>query len=318
MSGVVLGAFAGIGFGLFQIVYRRVNATLDVYRATLGLLAVGTALLTTFSLITDDVRLLWDAPLSALGAFALAGFVHFFLGWTFLGLSQQRVGAARTSALVGAAPLFAAAAAALVLHEVLSVVRIIALLVVVAGVVVTSLSARGSTGSTSPLAGQGGVRLRGGCGRAVPAARETMTGVLCALATALCWSVSPLLIRGGLRGLPSPLLGVTVGMAAATVVYGAYVVGGRRPLRDPDMRSARAPLLVAGALVALAIWLQWQAYDVAPIGVVLAVMQVSAPVVVILAPLSSSDPVERSSGALWVGLGLVVAGSVTLLLQSNG
>jgi hypothetical protein len=37
--------------------------------------------------------------------------------------------------------------------------------------------------------------------------------------TAICFAVGAIFIRSGLEGLPSPLLGVTVGMINTTVVY---------------------------------------------------------------------------------------------------
>ena len=47
-----------------------------------------------------------EAPLWGLVAFALAGLVHFFVGWTTLNFSQARIGAARTSPLLSTAPVF--------------------------------------------------------------------------------------------------------------------------------------------------------------------------------------------------------------------
>lgn len=58
------------------------------------------------SVLTEDLTLLPAAPFKAYLNFGLAGFIHFFVGWTFLSLSQKLVGASRTSALIGATPLF--------------------------------------------------------------------------------------------------------------------------------------------------------------------------------------------------------------------
>lgn len=296
MSGVALGALAGVGFGLFQAVNRRVNAALDVYRATFGLCAVGTVLLGVIALLTEDVGQIPRAPVASLGAFAGAGFLHFFMGWTFLGLSQQRIGAARTGALLGSMPLFGALGAALVLGEVLAASALVAVAVVVAGVVAVATSGR-----RTPVAGGAG----------------SLTGIAFALATAVCWSTSPLLIRIGLRGLASPLLGVTVGMAATTLVYGvAIAVLSRRP-PAVAVRAVLGSVVVAGTFVGLSIWSYWTALDLAQVGVVLAVTQLSAPTVAVASPLLSGDPLERGGPRLWGGIALIVAGSVALLLRAG-
>lgn len=78
------------------------------------------------------------APLSAYLNFAMAGLVHFFIGWTLISLSQNQVGAARTGALVGATPLFAAVVAALTLGEILDLWTILGILLVVGGVYLVS------------------------------------------------------------------------------------------------------------------------------------------------------------------------------------
>lgn len=293
MSGVALGAVAGIGFGLFQVVNRRVNAAIDVYRATFALLTVSTALLVAISSLTEEPMLLLSAPPGALLAFASAGFVHFFLGWTFLGLSQQRLGAARTGALLGAVPLVGALLAVGVLGEALTVRTVVALLVVVAGVVAISLRRRGAPGGPTTV---------------------SLPGLGFCLATALCWSVSPLLIRVGLDGFGSPILGVTVGIATTTLAYGVAVAVVSRRRRDVQEQAPVALLALAGTLVGLSIWWQWSAFQRAPIAIVLAVLQLSAPVVAIVSPLVSRDPLERGGALLWVGLVCVVSGAMVFLL----
>ena len=129
MTGVLWAMVAGAGFGVFQALNRRAGRSIDSYVSTFLLLVVSSIILVVLSLLTEDLRLLGQAPPMALVNFGLAGLVHFLLGWTFLNLSQKRVGAARTSALIGTTPLFAFVVGLLFFGEVLS-------LPVIAGAVV--------------------------------------------------------------------------------------------------------------------------------------------------------------------------------------
>lgn len=138
MTGVVWAVIAGIGFGVFQSVNRRAGRGMDAYRGTFILLLVSAVILTVVSLTTEGLDLLRVAPLRALLYFALAGFIHFFVGWTLLSVSQQQVGAARTGALVGATPLFATVIAALALGEFLRPPAVLGIVLVVAGVYLVS------------------------------------------------------------------------------------------------------------------------------------------------------------------------------------
>ncbi|MGB0386987.1 MAG: EamA family transporter [Ardenticatenaceae bacterium] len=140
MTGIWWAIVAAIGFGFFQLVNRKAGSRIDVYRATCMLLFVSALILIVASLLVEDLSLLWEAPLSAYFYFALAGLIHFFLGWTFLSASQQRVGAARTGALMGAIPVFATIIGALTLGEFLSWQTFIGILLVTIGVYLVSTS----------------------------------------------------------------------------------------------------------------------------------------------------------------------------------
>jgi len=113
MAGALWAITAGVGFGLFQTFNRQAVRGMDVYVSTFMQLVVSACILIAISLLTQDAGDLFRAsPLTWLN-FTLAGFFHFLIGWTFLNASQKRIGAARTSSLIGTTPLFAAIFAAL-------------------------------------------------------------------------------------------------------------------------------------------------------------------------------------------------------------
>ena len=138
MAGVFWSIVSGVGFGLFQVLNRRAGRYLDTYFGTFILLLVSAVILVAAALATEDLRLLQEAPMSAYANFALAGIVHFFVGWTLISVSQKRVGAARTGAFVGAAPLFGALIAALFLGEFLNLLTLLGIFLVVGGVFLVS------------------------------------------------------------------------------------------------------------------------------------------------------------------------------------
>ncbi|HLC05859.1 MAG TPA: EamA family transporter [Anaerolineales bacterium] len=299
MSGALWAVTAGVGFGLFQTVNRRGVRGMDVYLATFVQLAVSTGVLAAASLATQDVSRLWLAPPGALANFAMAGFFHFFIGWTFLNASQKRIGAARTSPLIGTTPLFAAAIAALTLGEIPEVLTLGGIALMVAGVYVVSGWSNGN--------GDGG-------GNPKPASASRNTSVF-GLSAAFCWALSPYFIRAGLEELPSPLLGVTVGVAASAGAYGLVLLWQRgRWAGKPVTGEAWLFKLMAGVLVGLSTWARWIALDLAPVAVVLALSMVSVPLVILLSPFVSGRQQERVTLGLWIGAVLIVVGALTLIL----
>jgi drug/metabolite transporter, DME family len=293
MTGVVWAAVAGIGFGLFQSVNRAALRGMDAYASTFLQLLVSALILAAASLAAGDLGRLADAPASAWWSFAAAGLLHFSVGWTLLNLSQQRLGAARTSPLLATVPLFGVGIAAVTLQEVPSGLALAGVALMVGGVYAVELDR--IDGSRNPGPGQG----------------VAWTASLFGLGTALCWAVSPILIRQGLRELPSPLLGVTVGMVAATLAYGLTLpLRGRRGLRFT--REALAWKLAAGVLVAVSTWTRWYAVALVPVAVVLALGLLSVPTVMAVAPALVGRRAEPITAPVLAGAAMVVAGALVI------
>jgi drug/metabolite transporter, DME family len=290
VTGVLWAAVSGIGFGLFQSVnVRAVRRLDDVYVSTFLQLLIATALLLGACIAVGDLPLLADASAWALISFGLAGLVHFFLGWTLLNVSQDRIGAARTSPLLTTVPLFGLAIAAVTLGQTPGAAALAGIAVMVAGALVI----------TDPRA-EAGLRWQ-----------DSLPGV----ATAFLWALSPVFTVEGLEELDSPLLGVTIGLVFSAVAYAlvlAATPGERRSARDLP-REGVALKLVSGVLVALAIWGRWEALDLADVGVVLALNLLAVPTVLLLAPVIAGRHLERVDARIWLGAGLVVAGSLILI-----
>ena len=295
MTGPALAAVAGLGFGVFQTLNRRaVGGMRDAYLATFLQLLVALAILVAASATTEDTAVLRDATTLSLVWFSLAGLIHFSVGWTLLNVSQMRIGAARTSPLLATNPVFGAAIGVIILQELPGVLAWLGIALIVAGAFVVSLERVAETGW--------GVEWR-----------DTAPGI----ATALAWAISPLLIKEGLEGLESPLLGLTLGMVVAVVAYGAAL-----PLRPrvagPALgsRTELAFKLAAGGMVGLSVWARWESLDYSEIAIVLALGLLSVPVVPVLSPLLMGRHVERVTWHVWLGAALVVVGSLVLLLRS--
>jgi drug/metabolite transporter (DMT)-like permease len=295
VTGPALAAAAGLGFGVFQTLNRRaVGGMSDAYLATFVQLATALGVLIAATLATEDLGLLGDATAVSLVCFSAAGLIHFAVGWTFLNMSQMRIGAARTSPLLATTPVFGAVIAILVLNEVPAAVVWVGVALVTAGALVVSLERVAEEGW--------GISWR-----------DALPG----LATALAWATSPLLIKEGLEGLPSPLLGLTLGMIVALLAYAVVLpLRPRAPGPAFGSRLSLAFKLLAGLMVGLSVWARWAALDYTSIAVVLALGLLSVPVVLLLSPMLMGRHVERVTVQIWLGAALVVVGGLVLVLLS--
>ncbi len=296
MTGALWAAVAGVGFGIFQAFNRKARKGLNTYWATFTLLFVSAVILAIASSFTEDLTSLFSTSPLAITNFGLAGFIHFFIGWTFLTESQNRVGAARTGALVGATPLFATIVAIMALGEILSLPLLLGVVIVVVGVYFVSISGKNEpkiTGTTW---------------------RDSLFG----LGTALCFSLSAIFIRNGLEILPSPLLGVLVGVGISAIAYGVLLLIRRD---NPNLRTIPHDSLLyqiaAAVFVGISTWMRWIALDSAPVAVVLALGRLNVPVVIGLSLFMVGQTQERVTARVWLGAALVVAGSLTLILYRS-
>ncbi|HSO11250.1 MAG TPA: EamA family transporter [Anaerolineales bacterium] len=299
MSGALWALAAGAGFGLFQSLNRQAVRGMDVYVATFVQLAVSTVVLVTISLITEDISIVLKTPITVILNFAAAGFFHFLIGWTMLNASQKKIGAARTSPLIGTTPLFAAVIAVFTLREIPTWLELIGIGIIVTGAYLVSKESAEPSNTNNW--------------------NQSFSAILRAswlgLGTAFFWAVSPIFIRFGLQGLPSPLLGVTIGVTASALGYGIVLLWQRgRWLGQPITNEAWVLKLIAGLLVGLSTWMRWVALDLAPVAVVLALSMISTPIVILLSPLISGKHLERVTAMLWAGTGLILGGALLLII----
>lgn len=291
MTGALWATISGLGFGIFQAFNRRAGRAFDAYFSTFVLIAVSALILAAASVFTEDLGQFKGVPLMAYVNFGLAGTVHFYLGWTLLTISQNKVGAARTGALSGTSPLFALFISALAFKEFLRLPVLAGIFILVAGVYLVSFE-NGSAENPGVITW-----------------RDSVFG----LGTALCFSISPIFIRGGLQDLNSPLLGVTIGMSFSALAYGVTLLFRHTRIKQaPLTRDAIVFQLLASFFVGISTWTRWIALDKAPVGVVLALGRLNVPVVILLSPLLVGKAEENVTLRVWLGAAMIVAGSIIL------
>jgi drug/metabolite transporter (DMT)-like permease len=288
VSGVLWATASGIGFGLFQSINRRaIRGIEDPYVSTFLQLFVATAILVVASLASEDLSRLADASGTTIAIFALAGIVHFVLGWLLLNVSQARIGASRTAPLITLTPLFGIVLAAVTLGELPRAAALAAIAPIMAGAWL--LASRG-----------GGVAIE----------RDSIF----AFGTAFMWALSAVLTVEALKGLHSPLLGVTLGLVAATAALGGGLLarGSLRAIRS-IARNTLELKLFAAVVVAFATWFRLLALDETDVAVVLAMNLLAVPVTLVLAPRLVGRHLEQTGARVWLGALFVGVGVLALI-----
>ena len=139
MNSIIWAFVAGIGFGVFQTLNRKAGQQLDPLRGTFILLIFSSLLMIVLAVTTTNVRVVQSSPPTAILYFVIAGFIHFFVGWTLLSISQNRIGAARTGAIIGTLPVFGLIIDVVLYGETLTPPLLLGVALVVAGMYMISL-----------------------------------------------------------------------------------------------------------------------------------------------------------------------------------
>jgi uncharacterized membrane protein len=129
------------------------------------------------------------------------------------------------------------------------------------------------------------------------------------------WALSAVLTVEALEGLDSPLLGVTLGLLAATVTLGGFLAArGSLGSMRTMARDALGLKLLAAVLVAFATWFRLLALDETDVAVVLATNLVGVPITLVLAPIMVGRHLEEADARVWLGSALVVVGILALIV----
>lgn len=301
MSGALWAVATGVGFGVFQAINRRAVYGMDAYLSTFFQLIISAIVLGMAALFTVDLSVFRTAPVSAWINFSLAGFFHFFIGWTMMNASQKKIGASRTSPLIGTTPLFGAIVGWIFFDEILNLVSWAGILLIIYGVYLVSRPRNKSGAANQP---------------------EDIDNLgwrvyLYALGASLAWSVSPIFIRQGLAEVPIPILGTAVGMIASAIGYVIPLYLRRRQISFGEItRDAIIYKLAAGVLVGFATWTRWIALDLTSVASVLAITMISTPLVLVLSPMVMGKQLERVTPKLVTGASLVLFGALILVLAA--
>jgi drug/metabolite transporter, DME family len=150
--------------------------------------------------------------------------------------------------------------------------------------------------------------------------RRHLAGYVYGMLTAACWAISPILIRKGLVGLPSPLWGVTIGLGVAAIAFASWCWAARgrlRPVRwvgmDRAIKAAVSFQVVAGLSSAVGSVARTVAIDLAPVAVVIPLVQTTSLWTIVFAHLLLGRQVERVNPKLVLGGILVVLGAALVI-----
>lgn len=249
--GQLMALLSGVAFAVSNTYNRRsVYFTKESFSPLAVSLGIGILLLFVAMLVSGSASSMSSLSWWGLLSLSAAGIIHFVIGRMFNYTGLRLVGANITAPLMATNVLFAAVLAWVFLGETLSVMHGLGIAAVFVGLALITSSS-------------------GGTGAGKIERRTLWKGVGAGLAAGLCYGISPLFVRVGVREIGSPYAAGFVSYAASGVVVVFLLV--RMDLRRCLLKipsSAVPSMITGGVSVTAAQILRYVALEFLPVNVV--------------------------------------------------
>lgn len=294
LLGAFLAVVAAVGWATQYVFVRLATDEGSTADAVLVAMACNAALI-----LPPAVVLYGFAPLTPLATavFVAAGIAGSLFGRLCQFASIEAIGASRSAPVISSTALFAAALAIAFLGERLTLPHLVGILLVVVGVAYISWETANDPDDPRPL-------------------REVGASLALPLLAAFFFGLEPILVSYGLS-IGAPLLpGLGVNALAALVGFLAYrrwrrTVPGWTDLRGPSFRW----YVAAGVASTLALLAYFGALELAPVVVVVPIVQVAPLVVLVLTWFFLPRRLERVTWRLATAAAVVVCGAIVVSLS---
>jgi drug/metabolite transporter (DMT)-like permease len=318
--GTILAVLSAASFALNNAAARRAVLTGTPTQGLALTVPIGVLCFLPVAVLTGQFARLGQFPLIATAWMAGVGMLHFLFGRYCNYRANQRVGTNLTGPVIQMQVVVTLALAVIALNEPCSVLQVVGGIVMLAGSLITQRQAAPTTNTA--VAGAKETRLQSASAAAagpsfVPRYAE---GFLFASLAALAYGTTPIMVRTALRqaGPSSAIVGGLIAYGAATAAVAALLLVAA-PLRRNVMTIKRENIrwfVYSGVLVALAQGFFYSAVAVAPIMLVMPVLQSALVFRLIFA--RCLNPTHEVFGAqVIIGAAISIIGACTVSVDTD-
>lgn len=293
LAGILLATVAAITFAVYYLCIRLATEEGDILDVML------VSLLVNVFLIVPLVGILHGFPtvtIQSAVAFVAAGISGSLLARVVVMKSVETIGASRTSPVVASNVFFASLFAVVLFDERLTAMHFLGIVFIVVGVaVITWETARDADADAS--------------------LRELGLPLVLPVLGAVLLGFEPIFVTLGLDGGASVLPGVAIKAVAATAGFVLYLlVTNTARSRMLQWSSSMKWYLGAGVTSTIGIVAYFAALEVAPVVIVVPLLQTSPLIVVVMSAIFLPKRLERVTLRLVAGATVVVAGATLVSL----
>ena len=253
-TGLILALIASVSFAAGIVMVRKTAGEAgESFSVTAVSIFVGIPYFAIAILISGEWSKLLAISWKALGLLAAAGVIHFIIG-RLLGYNAFRlIGANRATPFTMTNRFYTVLFSVLFLNERLTVYIVLGVLLMFAGAALISREKQGVEEKVEKKL-----------------SRDEVKGILFALGAALCWGITPVLIKPGVEEIGSSSAGAFVSYTTAAIVMGFLLLNKPRRTRlmKLPVKKSLLPMALAAVFTASGQLLYYTALGKSPASVV--------------------------------------------------
>jgi len=294
-TGLILTLIAAVSFAAGIVMVRKTAGEAgESFSVTAMSVFVGIPFFAIAVLASGDWHKLLTVSWRALALLAVAGVIHFIIG-RLLGYSSFRlIGANRATPLTMTSPFYTVLLSVLFLGESLTVFIALGVLCMFAGVALITTE-----------------RKRAADKKEKSLSRAEVKGILLALGAALCWGITPVLIKLGIEEIGSSAAGAFISYATSAVVMALLLFNGQRRQQLTQLPVVRSvlPMAVAAVFTSAGQLLYYAALGKSPADVVTPLLSIQI-LFIFFFSLLVNRKIELFTWKVVLGMAATVAGTV--------
>jgi len=295
-TGLILAIIAAVSFSAGIVLVRKTAGEAgESFSVTAISVFVGIPFFAIAIIASGEWSQLIGISWRAVALLGSAGIIHFIFG-RLLGYNAFRlIGANRATVYTMTNRFYTVLFSALFLGEEITYYIVFGVLLMFAGAVLITLERKGGKEKRKGLS------------------RDEVKGILLALAAALCWGVTPILIKPGVAEIGSSSAGAFVSYCAATVAMGLLLLNGqrRKQLTQLPFKKSVLPMATAGAFTAGGQLLYYTALGMSPASVVTPLLSIQVLFIFFFSFLINRR-IELFTPKVFIGMGATLAGTFLL------